>query len=58
MAGVTARALPMDTATAKFDLAIVAEERGDRIAMAIEYATDLFDPETVAGIWSAAALLG
>jgi non-ribosomal peptide synthetase component F len=57
MAGVTARAVPMDTGTSKFDLAIVAEERGDRIAMAIEYATDLFDPETVAGIGSSLTTL-
>lgn len=49
MAGVSATAVPMDTATAKFDLAIVAEERGDRLAVAIEYATDLFDAATVAG---------
>ncbi|MFL6129418.1 MAG: condensation domain-containing protein [Mycobacteriales bacterium] len=57
MAGVTAKALPMDTGTAKFDLAIVAEERGDRLVVAIEYATDLFDAETVAGIGSSLTTL-
>jgi non-ribosomal peptide synthetase component F len=57
MAGVTAKSLPMDTGTAKFDLAIVAEERGDRLAVAIEYATDLFDPATVTGIGSSLTTL-
>jgi non-ribosomal peptide synthetase component F len=57
MAGVTAKAVPMDTGTAKFDLAIVAEERGDRLAVAIEYATDLFDAATVAGIGSSLTTL-
>ena len=43
----SSRSLPPQTATAKFDLDAVPEERGDELAGSLEYATDLFDATTI-----------
>jgi amino acid adenylation domain-containing protein len=48
--GVSAEQLPIDTGTAKFDLTVVATPIEDgSLAMRVEYATDLFDRDTVTG---------
>ncbi|WP_170136186.1 non-ribosomal peptide synthetase/type I polyketide synthase [Nannocystis exedens] len=39
---------PLDPGTARFDLAVHVEERGDTFAFHAEYASDLFDEVTVA----------
>ncbi|MFF0543426.1 non-ribosomal peptide synthase/polyketide synthase [Nocardia thailandica] len=51
LAGVTATELPVDTGTAKFDLQLTLRETdgGTALDAVFEYATDLFDPATVAG---------
>jgi amino acid adenylation domain-containing protein len=36
-----------DTGTAKFDLSVHAEDRGDELVFTFQYAADLFDAETV-----------
>ncbi|QWF81842.1 non-ribosomal peptide synthetase [Amycolatopsis sp. CA-230715] len=49
LAGLSARPEPVSTGTARFDLAFFLRERPDEtgIAGVLEYATDLFDQETV-----------
>ncbi len=42
--------LPVDTGTAKFDLTLAVEETAEGLACALEYASDLFDPSTIAGM--------
>ncbi|MFI0825157.1 condensation domain-containing protein [Streptomyces roseolus] len=39
--------------TAKYDLSLYAEERGDRLALTLEYDTDLFTPDTPAALLAA-----
>ena len=46
--GLTARAISTDTGTAKFDLALAAEERPDGLLLEAEYSTDLFHEATIA----------
>ncbi|HEX7242822.1 MAG TPA: amino acid adenylation domain-containing protein, partial [Longimicrobiaceae bacterium] len=46
--GLTLRAFEAETGTAKFDLLLEVVERGDALACALEYSTDLFDPATAA----------
>ena len=45
--GLTLRAEPADSATAKFDLTLFVTERGDGLRVAMEYCTDLFDAGTI-----------
>ncbi|HEU4324284.1 MAG TPA: amino acid adenylation domain-containing protein, partial [Roseiflexaceae bacterium] len=40
----------LEHVTAKFDLTVIAQEQGDGLELAFEYATDLFDADTVARI--------
>ncbi|WP_369951865.1 non-ribosomal peptide synthase/polyketide synthase [Ralstonia syzygii] len=48
LTGLTATPLRLDTrTTAKFDLTLALQETGDRISGGIEYATSLFEPDTV-----------
>ncbi len=42
--------VPVDTATAKFDLVLSIAPRGEGLAGRLEYATDLFDRERIAGL--------
>ncbi|WP_052022625.1 non-ribosomal peptide synthase/polyketide synthase [Ralstonia solanacearum] len=49
LTGLTATPLRMETrTTAKFDLTLALQETGDRISGGIEYATALFEPDTIA----------
>ena len=48
--------MDVDTETAKFDLALIIEDRQDRLVSRIEYSTDLFDTTTIermVGHWRA-----
>ncbi|GGA37501.1 surfactin synthase subunit 1 [Kroppenstedtia guangzhouensis] len=45
--GITIHPQPADTRTSKFDLTLAAEERPDGFAFTFEYATALFDRETM-----------
>ena len=49
--GVSIEPLELDTATAKFDLTLTLEHAGGGIAGQLEYATELFDPETMRGLF-------
>ena len=44
--GVTVRALPIASRTAKFDFTLILEERNGGLAGLLEFATDLFDAPT------------
>ncbi len=46
--GVECEPLRVVTGTAKFDLTLFLEQEGDDLSAVLEYATDLFDPATVA----------
>ncbi|MEU8896517.1 amino acid adenylation domain-containing protein [Nocardia sp. NPDC048505] len=48
LGGVTASRLDIDTRTAKFDVQLTVRETGTGLAAVFEYATDLFDAETIA----------
>jgi amino acid adenylation domain-containing protein len=54
--GVECEPLRVTTRTAKFDLTLFLEQEGDDLAAVLEYATDLFDPATMARL--ARAYLG
>ncbi|HSF39448.1 MAG TPA: amino acid adenylation domain-containing protein, partial [Thermoanaerobaculia bacterium] len=45
--GLALEAVPLSTGTAKFDLTLHLDGAGNGLAALAEYATDLFDPETV-----------
>jgi amino acid adenylation domain-containing protein len=45
--GLEAELLELDTATAKYDLAMFVEDVGAELKLAVEYSTQLFDPETI-----------
>jgi amino acid adenylation domain-containing protein len=45
--GLNSRPLEVDTKTAKFDLALLVEDTGTELKLAVEYSTDLFDAETI-----------
>ncbi|WP_336084315.1 non-ribosomal peptide synthase/polyketide synthase [Nocardia sp. SSK8] len=47
LAGLTATELEIDTHTAKFDLHLTLRASGDALYGRIEYATDLFDAQTI-----------
>ena len=47
LTGLEAELLEADTATAKFDLSLMVEDAGARLKLAVEYSTQLFDPETI-----------
>ncbi|MFE6919900.1 non-ribosomal peptide synthase/polyketide synthase [Nocardia sp. NPDC057663] len=47
LAGLTAAEIEIDTYTAKFDLQLTLRETADGLLARFEYATDLFDPQTV-----------
>jgi non-ribosomal peptide synthetase component F/NRPS condensation-like uncharacterized protein/acyl carrier protein len=47
--GVSVELLEYGHVTAKYDLTLLLEEREDRLVGVAEYATDLFDRETIAG---------
>jgi amino acid adenylation domain-containing protein len=47
MEGVRARPLPVALTASRFDLMVMVEEAGDALNAAVEYATALFDAETV-----------
>ncbi|MFB7876377.1 non-ribosomal peptide synthase/polyketide synthase [Nocardia sp. NPDC056064] len=47
LAGLTATELEIDTHTAKFDLHLTLSTAGDALYGRIEYATDLFDAQTI-----------
>ena len=44
--------VPIANGTSKFDLNLLLKERRDTIAATFEYASDLFEPSTVARMWS------
>jgi natural product biosynthesis luciferase-like monooxygenase protein len=44
--GCQVRMIPGDTASAKFDLTLSLTRKGDTLSGRLEYATDLFDPDT------------
>ncbi|HVG46354.1 MAG TPA: condensation domain-containing protein, partial [Longimicrobium sp.] len=46
--GITAEPLLQDSSTAVFELTLQVEDRGDRYACTFQYATELFDPDTIA----------
>jgi amino acid adenylation domain-containing protein len=48
LSGIEAEMVPLVNRTAKFDLHLSLEARGERITGSIEYATDLFDEASVA----------
>ncbi|MEU5684692.1 non-ribosomal peptide synthetase [Streptomyces venezuelae] len=48
--GVTVSRADVHNGTAKFDLTLFAEHRGDSVACSLEYARDLFDPATARGL--------
>nr|APD71971.1 non-ribosomal peptide synthetase 10 [Streptomyces sp.] len=48
--GVTVSRADVHNGTAKFDLTLFAENRGDSLACSLEYAQDLFDPATARGL--------
>ncbi|MDB4970229.1 MAG: tycC2 [Myxococcales bacterium] len=50
LAGLTLEPLALDAGTAKFDLTLAMEERGDELIGHFEYATDLFDAATIAAM--------
>jgi amino acid adenylation domain-containing protein len=45
--GLETSLLEVDTATAKFDLALTIEDDGSELTLAVEYSTDLFDGATI-----------
>jgi amino acid adenylation domain-containing protein len=45
--GLETELLEIDTATAKFDLALFVEDAGAQLKVAVEYSTQLFDPATI-----------
>ncbi|HEV7587077.1 MAG TPA: amino acid adenylation domain-containing protein, partial [Longimicrobium sp.] len=45
--GVRAEPIPMDSRTAIFELTLLVEDRGDRLSAALQYASDLYEPEGV-----------
>ena len=47
LAGLTFEGLPLETTTAKFDVTLAMEERGDELTGLFEYASELFDAATV-----------
>ncbi|MFI8972217.1 non-ribosomal peptide synthase/polyketide synthase [Nocardia asteroides] len=47
LAGLTAAELEIDTRTAKFDLQLTLRETADGLLARFEYATDLFDAQTI-----------
>ncbi|MGY0501700.1 non-ribosomal peptide synthase/polyketide synthase [Nocardia sp. FBN12] len=47
LAGLTASEIEIDTRTAKFDLHLTVRETGDGLLARFEYATDLFDAQTI-----------
>ncbi|MCA1568064.1 MAG: amino acid adenylation domain-containing protein [Acidobacteria bacterium] len=47
LTGLEGELLETDTATAKFDLALLVEDAGAELKVAIEYSTQLFDPATI-----------
>ena len=47
LAGLRLEALPIASGTAKFDLTLAMEERGDELTGVFEYATELFDAATI-----------
>jgi amino acid adenylation domain-containing protein/non-ribosomal peptide synthase protein (TIGR01720 family) len=46
--GLAARALPLGTGTAKYDLTLALAQTAEGLRGALEYSTDLFDPPTIA----------
>lgn len=48
--GLEIRPLPADTGTAKTDLSLTLQPRGRGYSASVEYATDLFEPTTVARV--------
>lgn len=49
--------LNIDNGTAKHDLTLYLSEEGDVLTGVMEYATDLFQPDTVARLWDSLELL-
>ncbi|MFF3786214.1 amino acid adenylation domain-containing protein [Streptomyces sp. NPDC001933] len=49
--GLTVRPLSVEPGVAKFDLSAFLREEGDEVVGGLEYATDLFDRETVLRFW-------
>ncbi len=47
-AGLSVTRLPVETGTSKFELTLELEPRGQELAGAVEYNTDLFDASTIA----------
>jgi amino acid adenylation domain-containing protein len=45
--GLDAELLEIDTATAKFDLALMIEDAGAQLQLSVEYSTDLFDEASI-----------
>jgi amino acid adenylation domain-containing protein len=47
LGGLALELLPLDLGIAQFDLTLVAAEQNERLALGVEYNTDLFDAETI-----------
>jgi amino acid adenylation domain-containing protein len=47
LGGLALELLPLDLGVAQFDLTLVAAEQNERLALGLEYNTDLFDADTI-----------